>query len=166
MIGYVSQNEFIFNDTLANNISFWEGDWKKDKSLHDKIILALKRADLYAAVESMPNGLDTVIGDRGAILSGGQKQRLFIAREIFKLPKLLIFDEATSSLDYNSESIISETIQKMSGSLTILIISHTLNIIKNADLIYVLKNGKVIEQGSYKELIKKDKSYISNMSVE
>lgn len=166
MIGYVSQNEFIFNDTLANNISFWEGDWKKDKLLHDKIILALKRADLYAAVESMPNGLDTVIGDRGAILSGGQKQRLFIAREIFKLPKLLIFDEATSSLDYNSESIISETIQKMSGSLTILIISHTLNIIKNADLIYVLKNGKVIEQGSYKELIKKDKSYISNMSEE
>ena len=166
MIGYVSQSEFIFNDTLANNISFWEGDWKKDKELKERIILALKKADLYNDVETMPNGLDTVIGDRGSLLSGGQKQRLFIAREIFKLPELLIFDEATSALDHNSESIISDTINKMRGSLTILIIAHTLNIIKNADLVYVLKDGKIIDNGSYKELIEKDKSYISKMGLD
>lgn len=166
MIGYVSQNEFIFNDTIANNISFWENDWKKDKNLQDRIILSLKKADLYDSVKIMPHGLDTIIGDRGALLSGGQKQRLFIAREIFKLPELLIFDEATSALDHNSESIISETIQKMKGSLTILIIAHNLNIIKNADLVYVLKDGKIVEKGSYKDLIKKDKSYISKMGID
>tara|TARA_Y100000389_G_scaffold203394_1_gene251677 strand:- start:230 stop:1933 length:1704 start_codon:yes stop_codon:yes gene_type:complete len=165
MIGYVSQNEFIFNDTIANNISFWGGDWKEDKILQEKIVLALKKADLFDAIKVMPDGLDTIIGDRGALLSGGQKQRLFIAREIFKLPELLIFDEATSALDHNSESIISETIKKMKGSLTIIIIVHNLNMIKNADLVYVLKEGKIAEKGSYKELIKKDRSYISKMGT-
>ena len=166
MIGYVSQNEFIFNDTIANNISFWENDWKQDNNLKDRIILSLKKADLYDTVKIMPYGLDTMIGDRGAFLSGGQKQRLFIAREIFKLPELLIFDEATSALDHNSESAISETIQNMRGSLTILVIAHNLNIIKNADLVYVLKDGKIVEKGSYKDLIKKDKSYISKMGID
>lgn len=166
MIGYVPQNEFIFNDTIANNVSFWEGEWKNDKVLEEKIVLALKKAGLYSSVKLMPENLDTIIGDRGSFLSGGQKQRLFIAREIFKSPELLIFDEATSALDYGSENIILDTIDKMRGYSTILIVSHTPNLIKNADLVYVLENGKIVEEGSYKDLIKKNKSYLSKMIME
>jgi subfamily B ATP-binding cassette protein MsbA len=164
LIGYVSQDEFVFDDTVANNITFWEGDWKEDESLHERIKLALKKSDLYETIKSLPNGLDTVIGDRGALLSGGQKQRLFIAREIFRSPELLIFDEATSALDYNSENSISEAINNMRGSVTIIIIAHRLKTIKSADIIYVLKDGKIEEQGSYQELLKNDGGYISKMA--
>lgn len=165
MIGYVSQNEFIFDDTIANNISFWEGDWKKDKKLHDKLIEVLKKVGLFDLVKLMPDGLDAMIGDRGNFLSQGQKQRIFIAREIFKRPELLIFDEATSALDHNSENIISETIKKIKGSLTIVIIAHTIKLIKNADIVYILKDGKIIEQGPYTDLIKKNQSYLSKMLI-
>lgn len=164
LIGYVSQDEFVFDDTVANNITFWEGDWKEDEYLHERIKLALKKSDLYETIKSLPNGLDTVIGDRGALLSGGQKQRLFIAREIFRSPELLIFDEATSALDYNSENSISEAINNMRGSVTIIIIAHRLKTIKSADIIYVLKDGKIEEQGSYQELLKNDGGYISEMA--
>ena len=157
-------SEFVFDDTVANNITFWEGDWKEDESLHERIKLALKKSDLYETIKSLPNGLDTVIGDRGALLSGGQKQRLFIAREIFRSPELLIFDEATSALDYNSENSISEAINNMRGSVTIIIIAHRLKTIKSADIIYVLKDGKIEEQGSYQELLKNDGGYISKMA--
>jgi ABC-type bacteriocin/lantibiotic exporter with double-glycine peptidase domain len=164
LIGYISQDEFVFDDTVANNITFWEGDWKEDESLHDRIKLALKKSDLYETIKSLPKGLDTVIGDRGVLLSGGQKQRLFIAREIFRSPELLIFDEATSALDYNSEISISEAINNMRGSVTIIIIAHRLKTIKFADIIYVLKDGKIEEQGSFQELLKNDGGYISEMA--
>jgi len=164
LIGYVSQDEFVFDDTVANNITFWEGDWKKDKTLHKKIISSLKESDFYDTVMQLPEGLDTVIGDRGVFLSGGQKQRLFIARELFRSPKLLILDEATSSLDSNSEISISKSINRMHGSTTIVIIAHRLNTIMSADIIYVIDGGKIVEQGSFKELMLNDNSYISTMA--
>ncbi len=163
LIGYVSQQEFIFDDSIANNITFWSGDWKSDKVVYENINLALKKVNLYDYVINLPLGLDTIIGDRGNLLSGGQKQRLMIAREIYRNPEILIFDEATSALDYNSESLVYDTIHKMKGLATIIIISHNLNLLKGSDLIYVLKNGSITEFGSYENLYTDNQSYLSNM---
>lgn len=163
LIGYVSQQEFIFDDSIANNITFWSGDWKSDKVVYENINLALKKVNLYDYVINLPLGLDTIIGDRGNLLSGGQKQRLMIAREIYRNPEILIFDEATSALDYNSESLVYDTIHKMKGLATIIIISHNLNLLKGSDLIYVLKNGSITEFDSYENLYNDNQSYLSNM---
>jgi len=151
-IGYVSQETVVFDDTVANNISLWQGDIEEDPALREKVMHAAERAHAHHFIEDLPNGYQTQVGDRGVRLSGGQQQRLFVARELFKQPNLLLLDEATSDLDTASEQHIQNSIDALKGEVTVVIIAHRLSTVKNADRVYVLDEGRVIEEGSYHEL--------------
>jgi len=151
-IGYVSQETVVFDDTIANNINLWKGDYENDPEVRKRVHEAAEKAYATDFINELPEGFNTIVGDRGVRLSGGQRQRLFIARELFKMPNLLILDEATSALDSDSESFIQQSIDNLKGSMTVVIIAHRLSTIKNADRIYVLDRGEVIEKGSYAEL--------------
>jgi ABC-type multidrug transport system fused ATPase/permease subunit len=151
-IGYVSQETVVFDDTVANNISLWQGDIEDDPALRERVIHAAERAHADHFIRDLPNGYQTQVGDRGVRLSGGQQQRLFVARELFKQPNLLLLDEATSDLDTASEQHIQSSIDALKGEVTVVIIAHRLSTVKNADRVYVLDDGRVIESGSYDEL--------------
>jgi len=151
-IGYVSQETVVFDDTVANNISLWQGNIVEDPALREKVRDAAKRAHADRFIRDLPDGYQTVVGDRGVRLSGGQRQRLFVARELFKQPNLLLLDEATSDLDTASEQHIQTSIDALKGEVTVVIIAHRLSTVKNADHIYVLDEGRVVEEGSYREL--------------
>lgn len=155
-IGYVSQETVIFDDTIKNNISMWNGSNLDYKQLLRKIKSSARDANILDFIESLPNGFDTYVGDRGVQLSGGQRQRIFIARELFRNPSLLILDEATSSLDSQSEIQIQKSIDSLKGKITIIIIAHRLSTIKNVDKIFTVGNGALIEEGTYLDLINKD----------
>jgi ABC-type multidrug transport system fused ATPase/permease subunit len=151
-IGYVAQETVVFDDTIANNISLWQGDIEEDPAFRERVMHAANRAHADQFIRDLPDGYKTVVGDRGVRLSGGQRQRLFIARELFKEPNLLLLDEATSDLDTASEHHIQESIDALKGEVTVVIIAHRLSTVKNADYIYVLEKGQVVEEGSYNEL--------------
>lgn len=151
-IGYVSQETVVFDDTVANNICLWEGDINKDKQLFKRVQEAAQQAHLDHFIETLSDGYDTLVGDRGLRLSGGQRQRLFIARELFRKPNLLILDEATSALDSESERAIQQSIDALKGQITVILIAHRLSTIRNVDYVYILDKGRLVEQGSYKEL--------------
>ena len=153
-IGIVAQESVLFNDTIFNNIAFGI----KDKS-KDEIVAAAKAANAHDFILNQQAGYETVIGDRGNKLSGGQKQRLSIARALLKNPDILILDEATSSLDAESEKLVQDALNNLMHSRTSLVIAHRLSTIKNADIIIVLNNGEIIEQGSHEDLITKDGFY-------
>ncbi len=151
VIGYVTQEPVIFNDTIANNISFWECDGQEDickKRIKDAAILA--NCDRFINESEM--GYVTIIGDKGVRLSGGQRQRIAIARELFKEPEIMIFDEATSSLDTESELLIQQSINSLKGERTIVIIAHRLSTVRHCDYVYVLKDGRIVEDGRFDEL--------------
>ena len=151
-IGYVSQDTVVFDDTVANNICLWRGDYATDDEVRTSVEQAAARAGASKFIEALTEGFGTHVGDRGMRLSAGQRQRLFIARELYKNPRLLILDEATSALDSESELVIKESVDQLKGLTTIVIIAHRLSTIKNADYIYVLEQGRIAEQGSYEEL--------------
>jgi ABC-type multidrug transport system fused ATPase/permease subunit len=151
-IGYVSQETVVFDDTVANNISLWQGDIEEDPALRERVYHAAERAHAHHFIQDLPNGYQTVVGDRGVRLSGGQRQRLFVARELFKQPNLLLLDEATSDLDTASEQHIQSSIDALQGEVTVVIIAHRLSTVKNADRVYVLDEGRVVEAGTYEEL--------------
>jgi len=151
-IGYVSQETVIFDDTIANNICMWTGDVENDEFLADRVRQAAQKAHIAAFIEELPDGYQTRVGDRGLRLSGGQRQRLFIARELFRNPRLLILDEATSALDSESERHVQESIDALRGSLTVIIIAHRLSTIRNVDRVFVFEGGRLIESGGYDEL--------------
>ena len=151
-LGYVSQETVVFDDTIANNICLWKGDYEHDEKVRQNIRDAAEKAYALDFIENLPQGFNTVVGDRGVRLSGGQRQRLFIARELYKKPMLLILDEATSALDSDSENFIQQSIDNLKGSMTVVIIAHRLSTIKNSDKIFLLDDGMVIEEGSYDEL--------------
>ncbi|MCS4150713.1 ABC transporter ATP-binding protein [Salinibacter ruber] len=151
-IGYVSQETVVFDDTVANNISLWRGDIQEDPTLRERVIHAAEQAHADRFIRELSNGYQTMVGDRGVRLSGGQRQRLFVARELFKQPNLLLLDEATSDLDTASEQHIQDSIDALKGEVTVVIIAHRLSTVENADHIYVLDEGRVIEEGSYEEL--------------
>lgn len=163
LIGYVSQETIVFDDTIANNISLWEGEFENDETVQQKVVEAAHRAHAAEFIESLPDGYLTKVGDRGVKLSGGQRQRLFVARELYKKPNLLILDEATSALDTESERYIQKSIDALKGTMTVVIIAHRLSTIRNADYIYLLSNGKVIEEGTYDQLHQKSKSKFRKM---
>ena len=154
LMGIVSQESILFNDTIYNNIRL--GNINASKK---EIIAAAKIANAHNFILATENAYQTNIGDRGNKLSGGQKQRLSIARAILKNPKILILDEATSSLDTESEKLVQEALQKLMKSRTSLVIAHRLSTIKNADKIIVLDSGKIIEKGTHQELMKKNGHY-------
>ncbi len=148
LIGIVQQNVFLFDTTLRENIMFGRPD-ASEEELHE----AVKRAHLYDYIQSLPDGFDSLVGERGVKLSGGQKQRVSIARVFLKNPPVLIFDEATSSLDTESETMIQQSMAELSEGRTSIIIAHRLSTVRNADATYVLRNGKVVESGSHDDLI-------------
>jgi len=154
LMGMVTQEVILFDDTIAHNISYG----RQDASMED-IINAAKAANAHNFILELDKGYDTIIGERGAKLSGGQKQRIAIARAILKNPQILIFDEATSSLDGESEYLVQEAIYRLMKDRTTLIIAHRLSTIRNCGRIVVLERGKIVEEGSHEELIKLEKVY-------
>ena len=154
IIGIVTQESILFHDSIRNNISF--GDESIDE---EKIIESAKVANAYKFINSLEDKFDTVIGERGLKLSGGQRQRICIARAIYKDPPILIFDEATSSLDSESESSVQKAIEEVMKNRTSIIIAHRLSTIKNVDKIIVVDNGKIVEIGKHNDLIKSNNVY-------
>lgn len=149
-IGLISQETVVFNDTLFNNVTFWSE--KNEKTLA-KFRLVIEKVDLLEFLERSSAKEDVILGDNGVVMSGGQRQRLSIARELFKDTEILILDEATSALDSQTEKLIQESIDKIKGSLTIIIIAHRLSTIKSADTILLLKKGKIQAEGNFQELV-------------
>lgn len=147
-IGFINHSAYIFNGTIEDNIRMG----KNDASL-DEIYNALKKANLYEFVMTLPEKLNTNVGEGGSLLSGGQKQRLALARTIITDPEIYIFDEATSNIDVESEEKVWESIYKLAKNKTVIVISHRLANVKNADMIYVLDNGKIVEFGKHKDLM-------------
>lgn len=148
IIGYVNQEPILFNDSFHNNIAFG-----MDNVPEEEVIRAAKIANAHEFIMATEQGYQTSIGDRGDKLSGGQKQRLSIARAVLKNPPILILDEATSSLDTESERLVQDALVKLMKNRTSLVIAHRLSTIKNADFIIVLHKGKIIERGTHKELL-------------
>ena len=163
-IGFVSQETVVFDDTIANNICMWKGDPLNDEALMLEVKEAAKKANILDFIHSLPEGFNSLVGDRGVVLSGGQRQRLFIARELFRSPQLLILDEATSALDSSSEKEIQNSIESLKGKLTVIIVAHRLSTIKNVDLIYVIDEGKLVEKGTFNELITDKNSKFSKLA--
>ena len=163
-IGYVSQDTIIFDDSIANNISMWEHKYNKNQ-LNKNLIKAAKQANILDFIESLPDGFNTIVGDRGILLSGGQKQRIFIARELFRNPEILILDEATSALDSESEKSIQKSVELLRGKITVIIIAHRLSTIKDVDKVVVLNEGKILETGSFEELISDKNSKFKKLAL-
>jgi ABC-type transport system involved in Fe-S cluster assembly fused permease/ATPase subunit len=147
-IGIVPQDTVLFNETIAYNIEYgWPGTDK------DTIMHAAKLAQLHEAIMEMPDGYDSMVGERGLQLSGGEKQRVAIARALLRDPKILILDEATASLDTRTEQEIQAALDKFSANRTTMVIAHRLSTIVNADQILVLDHGRIVERGHHDELI-------------
>ena len=140
----------LFNTSIRDNLL-----WSNNEASEIDIINACKLARAHEFIQNCSNGYDTIVGDRGVRLSGGEIQRIALARAILRKPELLILDEATSSLDSNSEQLIQQSIESIAKYTTIVVIAHRLSTIKNADYVYVLNNGTIAEEGNYKELTKK-----------
>lgn len=153
-IGIVTQDTYLFNGTIRENLLYARPD-----ASEEDLIKACKQADIYQFIQKLPKGMDTVVGNRGLELSGGERQRLSIARVLLKDPALLIFDEATSSLDSISEEAIQKAIEPIAKSKTSILIAHRLSTILFADEILVVENGRIVERGSHQELLVKDGVY-------
>ncbi len=154
VIGIVPQDPILFNNTIGFNLTFGKKDARRRE-----IKKAMKMANIYEFVKNLPDGLETEVGERGVKLSGGQKQRVAIARMLLTDPKIIIFDEATSSLDSHSEALIQDALWKTAENRTVFIIAHRFSTIMGADRIVVLKEGRIEEIGDHRELVKKGGIY-------
>ncbi|CAM4447787.1 ABC transporter ATP-binding protein [Flavobacterium terrigena] len=154
LIGLVTQDSILFNESIKNNMLIGKPD-----ATDEEIIDALKIANAYEFVSTLPNGINTNIGDAGGKLSGGQKQRLSIARAVLKNPPIMILDEATSALDTESEKLVQDALEKMMQNRTSIVIAHRLSTIQKADNIIVMQKGEIVEQGKHAELIAKNGTY-------
>lgn len=159
-IGYVSQDIFLLNDTIENNIKFYD-----EKITEGRIIEAAKVANIYEFIRQQPDGLQTLVGERGLQLSAGQRQRIVLARVLARRPELLLLDEATSALDNESELAIQRSVSNLHGKVTMLIIAHRLSTVMKVDRIMVLDKGKIIEEGVPEELLSNQNSYFRRVSL-
>jgi subfamily B ATP-binding cassette protein MsbA len=161
LIGLVTQDSILFNDTIKNNLLLG-----KENATDEEIINALQIANAYEFVKDLPEGIHTNIGDSGNKLSGGQKQRLSIARAVLKNPPIMILDEATSALDTESEKLVQVALENMMKNRTSVVIAHRLSTIQNADWIVVMQKGKIVEQGTHENLLKQNGTYAKLVSLQ
>jgi ATP-binding cassette subfamily B protein len=153
-IGIVPQDTVLFNDTIRYNIHYG-----RPEASREDVIAAAKAAHIHDFVESLPDGYESRVGERGLKLSGGEKQRVAIARAILKNPRILIFDEATSALDSETEQGIQAELDRIAKGRTTLVIAHRLSTVMDADQILVLDGGRVVERGTHRELLESDGAY-------
>jgi subfamily B ATP-binding cassette protein MsbA len=150
----VTQDSILFNNSIRNNLKIGN-----ENANEDEMINALKVANAWEFVKELPEGIDTNIGDSGNSLSGGQKQRLSIARAVLKNSPIMVLDEATSALDTESEQLVQVALENMMKNRTSIVIAHRLSTIQNADLIIVMKQGQIVEQGKHQELLDRKGMY-------
>ncbi|WP_271405086.1 ABC transporter ATP-binding protein [Tenacibaculum soleae] len=161
LMGIVTQQSILFNDSVKNNLTLGI-----DSPIDKTILEAAKIANAHEFIKDLPNQYDTNIGDGGNSLSGGQQQRLSIARAVLKNPPIMVLDEATSALDTESEQLVQQALEKMMKNRTSLVIAHRLSTIQKADLIVVMKKGKIVEQGKHDELLAKKGEYFKLVSMQ
>jgi ATP-binding cassette subfamily C protein len=150
MIGYIPQNIYLSDDTIRRNVAF---GLKNEEIDEEQVWSVLISAQLEKFVNSLPKGLDTFIGERGVRLSGGQRQRIGIARSLYHNPEVLVMDEGTASLDNETEWEIMQAVKNLSGRKTLIIVAHRLGTVKNCNQLYFIRNGEVVDYGTYDELI-------------
>ena len=155
-LGYITQEAVIFNDSIFNNVTFWQ---EKSEENEEKFRKTIEKVSLSEFLNELPEKENTQLGNNGILISGGQKQRISIARELYKDAELLILDEATSALDTETERHIKNNIDLLQGQTTLIIIAHRLSTIKNVDIIYVLDKGKIIASGDFDSLIKSSEKF-------
>lgn len=149
-LGYIPQSIYLADETLRSNIAFGIPEEDIDE---EKVLNAVKLAQLETMIERLPDALDTVIGESGTRLSGGQRQRVGIARALYYNPEVLVMDEATSALDNITEKQITNAIESLKGERTLIMIAHRLTTVKNCDMLYFMEDGKIVEQGTYEDLV-------------
>jgi ATP-binding cassette subfamily B protein len=160
-IGLVSQDVFLFHGSVRENIAYGNPNARDED-----IIKAAKMAEAHEFIMDLPQGYDTIVGERGQKLSGGQRQRLSIARAILKNPPILILDEATSAVDNETEAAIARSLKHITENRTTIMIAHRLSTIRHADCIYVVEKGKIVEQGNHEDLVAKQGIYESLWRVQ
>ncbi|MGB7443827.1 MAG: ATP-binding cassette domain-containing protein, partial [Coleofasciculaceae cyanobacterium] len=160
-IGLVSQDVFLFHGTVQENIAY--GSFNASMK---RIVTAAQMAEAHNFINQLPQGYETIVGERGQKLSGGQQQRLAIARAILKNPPILILDEATSAVDNETEAAIQRSLEKITANRTTIAIAHRLSTVRNADCIYVMEQGKLVEQGRHEQLLEQQGIYASLWRVQ
>jgi subfamily B ATP-binding cassette protein MsbA len=153
-IGIVSQHTILFNDTVRNNISYGAADAPREK-----VEEAARKANAHGFITRLPEGYDTVVGEQGLKLSGGERQRVAIARALLKDAPVLVLDEATSALDSESESVVQEALEHLMRGRTTFVIAHRLSTVRNADMILVVEDGRIVESGRHEELLSRESRY-------
>ncbi len=160
-IGLVSQDVYLFEGTIRENLAYGN-----PAATDADIIDAAKTAEAWSFIEALPEGLDTPVGERGVRLSGGQRQRLSLARALLKDPPILVLDEATSAVDNETEAAIQRSLKRIGHNRTVIMIAHRLSTIVDADSIAVIEGGKVLEQGTHRELLEQDGAYANQWRVQ
>lgn len=160
-MGLVSQDVFLFHGTVAENIAYGTFD-----ATEEQIIVAAKIAEAHEFITCLPQGYETIVGERGQKLSGGQRQRIAIARAVLKNPPILILDEATSAVDNETEAAIQRSLERITVNRTTIAIAHRLSTIRNADRIYVMEYGQFVEFGTHEELLEQNGVYASLWRVQ
>jgi ABC-type bacteriocin/lantibiotic exporter with double-glycine peptidase domain len=160
-IGYVPQDIYLGNNSIEEVITIGES---KENINKESLILATKKADIFDFIKSLPDGFQTICGDKGVRLSGGQKQRVGIARALYKEPEIIIFDESTSALDYFTENKIINTILDLKGKVTLIMVTHRLETLRACDNIFVISNGKIVSQGLFENLERTENIFKNHFS--
>ncbi|ELZ47487.1 ABC transporter, partial [Halorubrum distributum JCM 9100] len=173
-VGYVAQDTTLFDGTIAENIRYGRftrideagGDGLDEDAIRERVVEAAKAAEAHEFIDSLPNGYETRIGERGVKLSGGQRQRLAIARVVLQDPAILILDEATSAVDTETEMLIQRSLDRLAADRTTFVIAHRLSTVTDADTALVLEDGEVVERGTHDELLAADGLYAKLWGVQ